>query len=193
MHYTALLTLVAALIPAVVPVPAPSPQSAEIDVHLELNSKDVAAFFNGREAKTIPHHNADAASGPTLSYPFILKGHLIQGLDIIDPQPPLLYYEFKKLQSGEQGILSGKPTAFRLQDGKLLLVDKAVGLSGSIENRPVPAVLVNPQQGLDFTIRNQIGSTITVLEFVDPRFTFLGPKFVSGIGDPVEVGFRPRE
>lgn len=192
MHYTALLTLVAALIPAVIPVPAPSPQSAEIDVHLELNSKDVAAFFNGREAQTIPHQNADAPPGPTLPYPFYLKGHLIQGLDIIGPLPPL-YYQFLKAQLGEQGILSGQHTTFRLQGGKLLLGDKAVGLSGPFERRPVPAVLVHPQQGLDFTIIHQTGSEIISLGFVDPSFTFLGPKFVSGIGDHVEVGFRPRE
>lgn len=191
MHFIALLTLVAALIPAVIPVPAPSPQSAEIDVHLEL--KDVAGFFNEREAKTIPHQNTNAPPGPTLPYPFFLKGHLIQGLDIIGPLPPPLYYQFPKDQLGEQGILSKQPTTFRLQGGKLLLGNKAVGLSGPFEKLPVPVVLVHPQQGLNFITTHQIGSEITTLGFVDLRLTFLGPKFVSGIGDHVEVGFRPRE
>lgn len=190
MHFTALLTLVAALIPAVISVPAPSPQSAEIDVHLEL--KDVVGFFNERKAKTIPHQDANAPPGPTLPYPFFLKGHLLQGLDIIGPLPPLPYYQFLKDQLGEQGILSKQPTTFKLQGGKLLLGNKAVGL-GPFEKRPIPAVLVHPQQGLNFTTTHQIGSEITTLVFVDPRFTFLGPKFVSGIGDRVEVGLRPRE
>lgn len=193
MHFTALFTLVAAFIPAVTPVPAPSPQSAEIDVHLELTSKDVAGFFNERKAKTDPHQNADTPPGPTLPYSFTLKGHLIQGLEIIGPLPPLLYYQFVKNNLGEQGILSTHPTTYRLHNGKLVIEDKAVGLHGKLEKEPVPAILVHPQQGLNFTAVHLIGSKITTLRFADPRFTFLGSKFVSGVGDRVEIGFRPRE
>lgn len=195
MHFTALLTLAAAFIPAVTPVPAPSPQSAEIDVHLELSSKDLSDFFDKHKAKTdAPHHDAESAPpGQSLPYPFILKGHLLQGLEIIGPLPPLPYYQFAKVQLGEQGIISRHPTTFRLHNGKLLLGDKAVGLQGRFEKRPVPAVLVHPQQGLNFTATHLIGSEITTLRFVDERFTFLGPKFVSGIGDHVEVGLKPRE
>lgn len=193
MHFTALLTLAAAFLPAVTPVPAPSPQSAEIDVHLELTSKDVADFFNDHKAETDPHHNADASPGQTLTYPFHLRGHLIQGLEIIGPQPPLPFYQFPKPHLGEQGILSRHPTIFRLRGGKLLIGDKAVGLRGRIEKVPVPAVLAHPQQGLNFTAAPLIGSKITTLRFSDQRLTFLGPKFVSGVGDHVEVGLRPRE
>lgn len=152
------------MIPAVVPVPAPTPQPAEIDVHLELNSEDLAGFFHERKAKTTLHDNADAPPGPTLPYPFTLKGHLIQGLEIIGPLPPLPYYQFPKANLGEQGILSRHPTTFRLHGGKLLLGNKAVGLSGRFEKEPVPAVLVHPQQGL------------ITLRFSDPRFTFLGSR-----------------
>lgn len=193
MHLTALLTLAAAIIPAVTPVPAPSPQSAEIDVHLELSSKDVADFFDEHKAKTEPHHDADAAPGQTLPYAFTLKGHLQQGLEIIGPLPPHPYYQFPKVHLDEQGILSRNPTTFRLHNGKLLIGDKAVGLHGQFEKRPVPAVLVHPQQGLNFTVTHLVGSEITTLRFVDERFTFLGPKFVSGFGDRVEVGLKPRE
>lgn len=48
MHFTALLALVTVLIPAVTPTPAALPQSAEIDIHLELNSKHLTGLFNGR-------------------------------------------------------------------------------------------------------------------------------------------------
>lgn len=201
MHLTALLTLAAAFIPAVTPVPAPSPQSAEIDVHLELTSKDVADFFDQHNTKTDPHQDtdadanadADAAPGQSLPYTFILRGHLIQGLGTVPPQPPLPLYQFPKVHLGEQGFLSRRPTIFRLHNGKLLIGDKAVGLRGRFEKRPVPAVLVHPHQGLNFTATHVVGSEITTLRFVDERFTFLGPKFVSGVGDRVEVGFKPRE
>lgn len=193
MHFTALLTLLAAFIPAVTPVPAPSPESAEIDIHLELTSKDVADYFNEHKAKTDPHHDADASPGQTLPYPFTLKGHLIQGLETIGPLPPAPFYQFAKVHLGEQGILSRHPTTFKLQKGKLLIGNEAVGLHGQFEKRPVPAILVHPQQGLNFTATHLLGSEITTLRFVDERFTFLGPKFVSGIGDRVEVGLKPRE
>lgn len=195
MHLTALLTLAAAFIPAVTPVPAPSPQSAEIDVHLELTSKDVADFFDQHNTKTEPHQDADAdaAPGQSLPYTFILRGHLIQGLGTFPPQLPLPFYQFPKVHLGEQGLLSRHPTIFRLHNGKLLIGDKAVGLHGRFEKRPVPAVLVHPQQGLNFTATHVIGNEITTLRFVDERFTFLGPKFVSGVGDRVEVGLKPRE
>lgn len=193
MHFTPLLALLATLIPAATPVPAPSPQSAEIDVHLELTSKDLSRFFKEHKAKTNPHPNADAQPGQTLPYPFTLKGHLIQGLETIGPKPPPLYYQFPRANLGEQGILSGKPTTFRLQDGKLALEDKAVGLNGPFERAPISAILVHPQQALSFTASRPSGSEKTLLNFADSRFSFLGPKFVSGPGDRIEVGFRPGE
>lgn len=202
MHFAALLTLAAAIIPAVTAVPAPSPQSAEIDVHLELSSKDLADFFDEHKAEkkdpaTPAHHDAANHAAPppgqSLPYPFILKGHLLQGLEIIGPLPPTSYYQFPKAHLGEQGIISKQATTFKLHEGKLLIADKAVGLHGPFEKRPVPAVLVHPHQGLNFTAIHLIGSEITTLRFVDQRFTFLGPKFVSGIGDGVDVGLQPRE
>lgn len=99
MHFTlALLTLVAALIPAITPSPAPSPQSAKIDIHLELSPKDVAGFSNDHKAETHAHSDAKALPVPILSldYSFKLKAHLIHGLVIIDPKPETLYYEFVK-------------------------------------------------------------------------------------------------
>ncbi|MCJ1348520.1 hypothetical protein MMC31_006752 [Peltigera leucophlebia] len=193
MHFTALLTLVALLIPAVIPVPAPSPQSAEIDIHLELNSKDLAGVFNEREAKTNPHNNADAPNVPNLPYPFFLKGNLTQGLEIIGPLPPLPYYYFPEVRLGEQGIISVNATVFRLQGGKLRVGDFAVGLSRPFVEKPVPAVLVPPQNGLNFIAEHPLGSDKIFVRFVDRTFTFLGPKFVSNIGDGVEVGRQPVE
>lgn len=193
MHFTPLLALLAALIPAATPVPAPSPQSAEINVHLELTSKDLDGLFKEHKAKTNPHPNADAQPGPTLPYSFTLVGHLIQGLGIIGREPPPLYYQFAKADLGERGILSRNPTTFRLQNGKLVVEDKAVGLHGRFEKAPVSAILVQTQQGLNFTVSNSSGGKKPILNFADQRFTFLGPKFVSGLGDRVEVGLRPSE
>ena len=221
MHLTALLSLVAAFIPAVTPVPAPSPQSTEIDIHLELTSKEGAdiSFSNEPKAKAAKetdahahahHHlldhdtvNTDATPpGHTLPYVFSLKGHLIQGLETIAPLPPIPFYDFAKIQLGEQGILSAtRPSTFRLHNGKLLIGgiggvgdnSLAVGLHGRFQKTPVPAVLVHPQQALNFTATPQLGGKKLILTFQDQRFTFLGPKFISGIGDRVEVGLRPRE
>lgn len=107
MHFTTLLALVTVLVPAVTPTPTASLQSAGIDIHLELKSKDLTGLFNGREAKTDSDYDTEALPGPSLGYPFRLKGHLEQGLEVIIP-PPAPYYHFESPRLGSQGILSNK-------------------------------------------------------------------------------------
>lgn len=103
MHLTAFLALVTALISAATPSPGAQPQTAEIDIHLELNSKDVSSSsVNQRETKQDPKYHAKQI-GPTLGYPFRLKGHLEYGVPIF-PEPPPPYYQFPKRSWLEQGI-----------------------------------------------------------------------------------------
>lgn len=204
MHFTTLLALVTVLIPAVISTPVASPQSAEIDIHLELNSKDLTGLFNGREAKTDSDYDTEAFPGPSLPYPFRLKGHLEHGIAIAypgpgpAPRPSPYYYRFESPRLGHQGILSSHPSTFRLQNGKLLLEDQAVGLREPFEKGPTPAVLTNPTLGLNFTIDRPIESNLELLRIVEPRFCeprliFQGPKFFSGEGDPVGINLPPCE
>lgn len=197
MHFTALLALVTVLIPAVTPTPAALPQSAEIDIHLELNSKDLTGLFNGRKAKTDSDYDTAAVLGPSLSYPFRLKGHLEHGRELF-VHGPTLYYRFESPRLGHQGILSSHPSTFRLGNGKLLLEDQAVGLREPFEKGPAPVVLINPTLGLNFTIDRPIGSNLELLRIVEPRFCeprliFQGPELVSGEGDPVGIDLTPCE
>lgn len=159
---------------------------------LELNSKDIAGFFNERNTKTGPHYNAEAP-GSTLPYQFFHKAQLLQGIGAVGTLQPPLYYDFPNPDLGKQGILSRNPIPFRFLDGKLVLANKAVGLGEPVKDFPVQAIVVNQQQGLDLAVEHQIGSDKLTLRFDDGRLTFLGPKFYSGERDVVTVGFNPSE
>lgn len=192
MHFTALLTSITALIPVFIPAVAPSTQSAELNVHLKFNPKDAAGPFIQRKAKTDPK-NAEVPPGSSLPNPFYLKGYLEQGLVVIDSPSPL-YYQFSKAYLGEHGTLANQATAFRLQAGKLVLGDYAVGLNDPFEEEPLSAILVHPQQGLNFTVDSQIENKLLVLRIVDLKpLIFQGPSFISGIDDSVNIGLTPSE
>ncbi len=198
MHITAFLALVTALISAATPSPSALPQTAEIDIHLELNSKDATGSFNERKAKQDPNYHAKQ-TGPSLGYPFRLKGHLEYGVPHFPDPPPAPYYQFKKGSWLEQGILSSDPTIFRLENGKLVVRNNEVGLLRPFEKGPAPAILVLRGRGLNFTIDREIGGERLLLlrivepRFCEPRLIFQGDSIHSGPGTLVNINFAPSE
>lgn len=200
MHITGFLVLVTALISAATPSPAALPQTAEIDIHLELKSKDVTGSFNEHNAKQDPNYDAKLI-GPSLAYSFRLKGYLHPEFadPLLPPLPPPPYYQFKKGSYFEQGILSRDPTIFRLEKGKLVVGNKEVGLSRPFEKGPAAAILLPRDQGLNFTTEREIGGErLHLLRIVEPRFcepklTFQGDRIHSGPGSLVNINFVPRE
>lgn len=200
MHISGFLVLVTAFISAATPSPAALPQTAEIDIHLELKSKDVTGSFNEHKAKQDPNYDAKLV-GPSLAYSFRLKGYLHPEFadPLLPPLPPPPYYQFKKGSYFEQGILSRDPTIFRLEKGKLVVGNKEVGLSRPFEKGPAAAILLPRDQGLNFTTEREIGGErLHLLRIVEPRFcepklTFQGDRIHSGPGSLVNINFVPRE
>ena len=170
-HITGSIALVTALISAATPFPAALPQTAEINIHLELKSKDVTGSFNERKAKQGPNYDAKLI-GPSLGYPFRLKEYLHPEFadPLLPPLPQSSHYQFKQGSYFEQGILSC-PTIFRLENGKLVGGNKEVGLSRPFEKGPAPAILPPRDQGLNFTTDREIGGErLLLLRIVEPRF-----------------------
>lgn len=199
-HISAFLVLVTALISAAPAHLQPHwpPQTAEIDIHLELNSKDVTGSFKEGETKPDLNYNA-IPIGRSLGFPFRLKGHLKYGILPFPEEPPPPYYQFRRGSLLEQGILSRLPTTFKLEQGKLLVGDREVGLLRPFEKGPAPAILVRKGRGLSFTFDREIGGErLLVLRIVEPRFCepkliFQGDSFLSGPGSLANIDIEPRK